>query len=150
MILFKTILLTVLLTVGAAAFHYEVLIATSRLARPRQGRPTLLLVLLALVMAHTVEIGLFAAGYWAGDTLFGLGGFAGERLVAGMDYFYFASETFTSLGYGDIYPVGDLRMLAGANTLAGLLLLAWSGAFLFSLVEEWRGRGQPIASEAVL
>ena len=136
-----TACLTLGLVVACAALHYETLHIIGRHARPRDGRWSLMAVVVLLLALHLAEIALFGVGYWLGDRILGLGDFAGARTVSGEDYFYFASETYTSLGYGDVYPVGDLRMLAGANTLAGLLLLAWSGAFLFALLEEWRLRG---------
>ena len=142
--LLLSILLTMGLVVAAAALHYEVLQWLRRGARPRGGRRMLLAMVLLQVAVHVGEIGLFAAGYWAGEHWLHLGRFAGQHAMAGVDYFYFASETYTSLGYGDIYPVGNLRLLAGANTLAGLLLMAWSGAFLFGLVEDWRRAGEEI------
>ena len=33
-----------------------------------------------------------------------------------------------------------MRLIGSIAPLNGLLLLAWSGAFLFSLVEDWRNR----------
>lgn len=38
------------------------------------------------------------------------------------DVLYFSVVTFTTLGYGDILPVGIGRMLAGATAMSGLLL----------------------------
>lgn len=40
---------------------------------------------------------------------------------------YFSAETFTTLGYGDVVPHGDLRLLAGIEALNGLLLIGWTG-----------------------
>lgn len=137
MALLLSIALTLALVLGTAALHYEALEHTGRICRGRPGRLGLLGVVIALLALHVVEIGVFAAGYWCGEHLLGLGRFQGASMTR-MDYFYFAAETYTSLGYGDVYPRGNLRLLAGANTLAGLLLLAWSGAFLFNLVEQWR------------
>lgn len=57
-----------------------------------------------------------------------------------MDFFYYAAEVYASLGYGDAYPTGEMRLIGSIAPLNGLLLLAWSGAFLFSLVEDWRNR----------
>lgn len=54
--------------------------------------------------------------------------------MAPMDYFYYAAETYSSLGYGDIYPLGTIRLLASITPVIGLLLMGWSSAFLFSLV----------------
>ena len=59
---------------------------------------------------------------------------------------YFSSATYTSLGFGDIVPVGHMRMIAGAEALNGLLLIGWSVTFSFLAMEEfWErlpGRGR--------
>ena len=52
------------------------------------------------------------------------------------DYFYYAAETYSSLGYGDIFPKGEIRLIASIGPLNGILLLAWSGSFLFALVQR--------------
>jgi len=39
------------------------------------------------------------------------------------DYFYFSVVTFTSLGYGDIHPVGVMgKMAACAEIISGLVM----------------------------
>lgn len=43
-----------------------------------------------------------------------------------------------SLGAGDVIPVGEIRLIASAASLNGILLLAWSGAFLFAVTEGGR------------
>ena len=53
----------------------------------------------------------------------------GKAFPSTMDYFYYAAEAYASLGYNNVIPIG-------------LLLLTWSGSFLFSLVEDWRGKGK--------
>jgi hypothetical protein len=50
---------------------------------------------------------------------------------------YFSAATYTSLGFGDIVPVGHLRMIAGAEALNGLLLIGWSVTFSFLAMEEF-------------
>ena len=48
-----------------------------------------------------------------------------------LDYLYFSSVTYTSLGLGDVFPVGHLRFLTGVEALNGLVLIAWTGAFTY-------------------
>ena len=76
--------------------------------------------------------------YAAATQILGVGGFAGGRTMSPFSYFYFAAETYSSLGYGDISPVGALRLIASIGPLNGILLLAWSGSFLFALVQQSR------------
>jgi hypothetical protein len=71
-----------------------------------------------------------------GANLFGLGGLRGTSGNAALDFFYFAAETYSTLGYGDLVPVGALRVVAGVEALNGLMLLSWSGAFLFGVLDR--------------
>jgi len=58
---------------------------------------------------------------------------------------YFSAETFTSLGFGDLTPVGPVRLLAGVEALNGLLLIGWSASFTYISMERFWG---PEASSA--
>jgi hypothetical protein len=55
-----------------------------------------------------------------------------------MDYLYFSTGTYTSLGLDDIYQMGDLRLVAAAESLNGLLFIGWSASFTYlSMREFW-------------
>ena len=55
-----------------------------------------------------------------------------------MDVLYFSFSTYTSLGYGDIVALGDSRLLAGIESLIGLLLIAWTASFTYlEMREHW-------------
>ena len=127
----------VLLTVGV---HYEVLRLTSaalpRLAIPPRTR--MLFVIIAAFFAHTVEVWLYAIAYYLFVDYFGLGHFEGQPVTNFMEYFYFSTGTYTSLGIGDIYPMGDIRLVAAVESLNGLLLIGWSASFTYlSMREFW-------------
>ncbi len=52
---------------------------------------------------------------------------------------YFSFVTFTTLGYGDITLAGAWRILSGIEALNGVLLLGWSTALLFAVVQRtWK------------
>ncbi|MGH8654761.1 MAG: ion channel [Gammaproteobacteria bacterium] len=51
--------------------------------------------------------------------------------------FFTNSETFSSLGLGDIVPHGTVRLVTGIEVLNGLLLIAWSGSFVFILMQRY-------------
>ena len=54
-------------------------------------------------------------------------------------YPYFSFACYTSLGIGDIVPVGGLRLLAGIEALNGLMLIGWSASFLLvEMRERWK------------
>lgn len=142
MILTSAIVLALTVVIGSAAVHYEAIRALDRFARRTlRPYPTLLVVISALVSLHLLEIGAYALLFGLSAGPLGLGAFEGAPLASPMDYFYYAAEAYASLGYGDVYPTGALRLIASIAPLNGILLLTWSGSFLFSLVEDWRSRG---------
>ena len=43
---------------------------------------------------------------------------------------YLSTITFSTVGYGDIVPVGDWRLLAALEGITGFLMIGWSTAYL--------------------
>ena len=48
---------------------------------------------------------------------------------------YFSLVTFTTLGYGDISLSSDWRLLSGLEAINGIMLIGWSTAMMFSLIQ---------------
>jgi hypothetical protein len=48
-----------------------------------------------------------------------------------LDSAYFSFTTYSTLGFGDIQPMGDIRFLTGLESLTGLVLVTWSASFLY-------------------
>ena len=134
---FFTLTALVLLTV---LVHYEVLRLTS-VALPRltiPPRTRMLFVMIAAFFAHTIEVWLYALAYAVLVDYFAFGSFEGLPVISFMDYLYFSTGTYTSLGIGDIYPVGGLRLIAAVESLNGLVLIGWSASFTYlSMREFW-------------
>lgn len=126
--------------------HYEVMRYTSvlvmRLSLP--PRQLILVIIGALFFAHTVEVWLHAYVFYLVSNHFGLGGFVGQFAGEFRDYLYFSSVTYTSLGLGGVYPVGDLRLMAGIESLAGLLMIAWSASFTYIYMEKFWNSHIPV------
>ena len=56
-----------------------------------------------------------------------------------LDHLYFSTACYTSLGLGDLYPLGTLRLIAGVEALNGLILITWSASFAFLVMQRrWR------------
>ncbi len=87
---------------------------------------------LVLVFLHAVQITIWAYAYlWLlpADELETL-----EKAV------YFSFVTFSTLGYGDITLSEGWRLLSGIQALNGILLVGWSTAILFAVVQRiWQG-----------
>ena len=93
------------------------------------------LVLIAIV-AHTLEIIVFAGGMYGLERTGNYGYLAtsGEGLFT--DFAYLSAVIYTTLGFGDITPVGPLRFLVGAESLTGLVLSAWTASVIFVAIQR--------------
>ena len=122
------------LVLATSFIHYEGLRLVSRgLAAwtTMPGRRKVLIGILCVFAIHIVEITLYAFAYWYADIVVDIGGFAGVHATGTFEYFYFSAESFTTLGLGDIYPVGPLRLLGSIESINGLLLIGWSTSYTF-------------------
>ncbi len=61
-------------------------------------------------------------------THFRMGGLGGHLEGDLLDFFYFSMATYTTLGIGDLHPSGVMRVVAGVESLNGLVLLAATSA----------------------
>jgi len=52
------------------------------------------------------------------------------------DAFYYSVVTFTTLGYGDITISSEWRMLSGFEAINGIMLIGWSTALMYSLIQN--------------
>lgn len=112
--------------------HYEVLNFLSRNLRrvSLSPRPRILVLLPSILLTHVLEIWVFGAAYWLA-LHFQLGellGMTGSNLY---ECVYFSAVTYTTVGFGDIVPAGDLRFLVGTEALTGFVLVTWSASFTF-------------------
>ena len=144
--LFAWMLVAVLM--GASIFiQYEALRLISLLIEEVKGPPRrlLLVVVSGTMLAHVVVIGLWAIGYSAATSWMGLGEITTRDPWEIGEFFFFSAESYTSLGLGDINLKGPVRLLAGLQTLTGLMLIAWSASFTFVAMQrlwEFHKEGQ--------
>lgn len=133
------IMISFVLVVATVLVHFKGLVAIKRFALFSPHRLTewhLVAVILLILALHVAEILIFSGGLFVANDVLHLGQFGGERNFRMIDYFHFSAETFTTLGYGDIYPIGPLRILASLESITGLLLIAWSGAFSYATLQK--------------
>lgn len=138
------------LVVATTLMHYESLrIISATIPRvTNRGRLRVLISLFAMFIAHMLEIAIYAIAYYLLQDEFGLGNFGGHFSDTFSTFLYFSAETFTSVGFGDIYPTGPLRMVCGLEALNGLLLIGWSASFTFIYMEHfWRVNDVPTRIE---
>jgi len=120
--------------------HYEFLGGLWRRLPTMTVRPRARLIVVVFVcfIAHTIEIWLYAVGYYLFAEVFNLGSFGGESpLHDFIGYVYYSAVTYTSLGLGDIFPLRGLRLISGVEALNGLLLIGWSASFTYLAMEKF-------------
>ena len=91
----------------------------------------LLRLFLGIVLLHLIQVGLWAVAFWHAQEL--------PNLETAL---YFSLATYTTIGFGDVVVGPGWRVLAGIEGLTGILLIGWSTAFVFAVVnrmyEHWR------------
>jgi hypothetical protein len=127
-----------MLSVGLIAtcvlIHYEALRHMNE-SLPRvslvNDRQKVLFAIFGALGSHLVQITLFALAFYVLHHTLGLGLIGGRFDASFATYLYFSAETYTSLGFGDIFPAGEIRILAGVEALTGLLMISWSASFSY-------------------
>ena len=133
-------LICVALVVATILVHYEALrLASLHLPDiPVPSRFRIIFAVLAAFAAHTLEVWLYGVAYWVMSGHFGFGTLKGPEGGVGFEEcVYFSVVTFSSVGFGDLYPTDHLRLMAGVEALNGLLLIGWSASFTYLTMQEY-------------
>tara|TARA_R100001244_G_scaffold60136_5_gene50532 strand:+ start:7559 stop:7969 length:411 start_codon:yes stop_codon:yes gene_type:complete len=132
-------MLNSLVVIVAVIIHYEFLFRLTLLLPKMKVKHRFRIVLGVggALVAHAVEVWIFAFAYFFMLRTPGWGHLAGSADGSLMDCVYFSFTTFTTIGFGDIEPVGDLRYLTGIEALTGLVLITWTASFLFVEMQRY-------------
>lgn len=139
------ILSCLLLIALTTVIHYEVLGALNTrlpsIAIPKRSK--LLVVIFTAFIAHAMEIGVYGTCFFLLAEYLGVGSLSGADGFSFTNCLYFSAETYTSLGFGDLTPVGPIRLLAGVEALNGLLLIGWSVSYAYiAMAQFWNTDGR--------
>lgn len=135
--MYLSLLISLFLILGCIFIHYEVLRITAGLL-PKLAiavRLKVLVVVLCCFAAHTAEVFLYAFSY-AAISGGGEGSLAGHTTGEFSDYLYFSAAAYSTIGFGDIYPHGHLRLISAMEGLNGLFLIAWSTSFTYLMTDR--------------
>lgn len=113
--------------------HYEMLYQVT-LLMPRlkvRHRFRIVVGVLGALVAHAIEVWMFGVTYLAMHHSRSWGHLQGNFEETIWDCVYFSFTTYTTLGLGDIEPVGDLRYLTALESLTGLVMITWTASFLY-------------------
>ena len=82
----------------------------------------MVVVVLGLFLAHTIEAWVWAGFYYLSGEL----GSMSEAI-------YFSTVTYTTLGYGDIVLSPKWHIISALQAVSGIILFGWSTAFLVNV-----------------
>ena len=131
-----------LIVAVAVLVHYEVLSRLTVLI-PRltisHSRLRVLIALCGSLLAHVAEVWIFGLSFYALVSVGGYGTLSGSFNGSLLDCIYFSFTTYTTLGIGDIEPLGLLRFLVGLESLTGFVLITWTASFMFmEMSRNWK------------
>jgi len=122
--------------------HYEglsLLVKGLGKRHDQQPRRKVLYGIFAVLFLHVIEIWLFGLGYWALLLWPETGHVVSSASTGLLDSIYLSAMTYTTVGFGDLAPVGPIRFLAGTEALTGFVMITWSASFTFLEMERfWR------------
>ena len=129
--------LSAILVIFSIFVHYEMLRILSVFVPELRfaGRVKVLLVVLGCFLAHTIEVWFYAISYKLID-MAGLGSLKGQLHDHFADFLYFSATSYSTLGLGDVYPTGALRLISGVEGINGLFLIAWSTSFTYFVMDR--------------
>ncbi len=84
-------------------------------------------LVIGVFSSHVVQIWLWALLYLLLKC---------EPLTNLSDALYFATVTYTTLGYGDITLKPNFRMLSGVEAINGIIMFGWTTAFIFEVISQ--------------
>lgn len=108
----------------------------------RAPRLHVVTVIAFIFSAHVLNIWLFGVVYYVLHN-FDLGTLTGGAIEHGrytLDLFgciYFSAVIYSTLGLGDITPIGALRMITGVEALTGFILMGWTVSFTYIAMQKF-------------
>lgn len=139
--MFMIILINSFLVGLAVVIHFEALNLLSFWIPklPTNRRFNILFGVFGALIAHVIEIWLFAFGIYFLMQSEKYGALIGPIQNNLQDCAYFSFTCYTTLGFGDVHPVGNIRFLTGLEALTGVVLIAWTASFMFLEMQKlWK------------
>lgn len=131
--------LSLLISFAITFLHYEALSLLTNILTNINNvkRIHILFAMFAVTLLHIISILIYAGIYYIMINEWGIGHLEGMDVTTFEDYAYYSITVYTSLGFGDVLPVGGLRFFSGLETLNGLALMAWSASYSYLLMSKY-------------
>jgi hypothetical protein len=132
-------IISIFMVIITTIMFYEVLrISWAILPRLEMApRKRIIVVMLSIFFGHTIAVWMYGISYWFIANFSDFGNIVGEVDGTVFSYVYFSAATYSSLGLGDVYPTGGLRLLTGVEVLNGLVLIGWSVSFTYLAMQKF-------------
>ena len=134
------IVTTVLVHAASLELILKGLVAVRTEIEVRWRAITFSLVILAVFVAHVIEIWIWAIFYHFGASISEI-----PNLETAL---YFSTSSFTTVGFGDLVLSEDWRLLSSFEATNGMILFGWSTAFIFAVVRHVYGQIFPAAANS--
>lgn len=133
---------TGLVVIACVLLHYE---GFALLQRWLNGMHTelrrrrILLLMFGLLALHVLDVWLFGAAYYLLIDPHSVSRLLGSQGNGLLEFVYFSAVVYTTLGLGDLVPVGAIRFMTGTEALTGFLLITWSASFtVLEMQRYWK------------
>ena len=142
-----SIFVSVFIMLVTTLIFYDILNGIIRAIANKKLSPRLLLVILMLGIfsAHALSIFIYGIAYWLLAYVSHYPSLEGIDATGFGSYLYYSATTYSSLGIGDVYSRGCMRIITSFEVINGLTLIAWSATFTYFLVQkmwEWNNQSQ--------
>ena len=137
------IVCAILLLGISVLIHFECLaVLQGVIRRFRSSRCQIITLMVGLLIAHIVEIWVYAGTYYLLIQFpeFGAIQAASNGPHTIFDLVYFSAMVYTTVGFGDMVPTGGFRLITATEALVGLSLIAWSASFTYFQLHDQFGR----------
>ncbi|MGB4859718.1 MAG: ion channel [Dokdonella sp.] len=92
----------------------------------------------AILILHILEIWIFGLNCWLLMMWPASGHIIGSESLHLFDAVYLSAVTYSTVGFGDLAPVGVVRFLISTESLVGFVLITWSASFTYlEMADFW-------------
>ena len=126
--------IAILLVSVLGSVHHFGLVLCRHVLPQAEGRNSLVplgaFILTALL--HMIHIAIGAALYQILQEHVFPGGL-GTSFTDWVDYTYLSAIAFSTVGFGDLDVTGPMRLVVGAQSMAGFMIITWSATFIYDV-----------------
>lgn len=133
-----TLSIIIVAVLSAIVFHYFCLVLLGNLSSVLKiaEKPKIAVLVIGALFANFTEIAIFGiASYLLAELSYGTLMY-GNEIATLSEHIYFSMTNFSTLGMGDVIPSGQIRFLAGVESIVGMVLVTWTASFLYAEMQQ--------------